>query len=218
MAGRPKGQVAEITRAQREALESIRAFFREQGFAPSMAQLGERLGVSAPAAHRLVRELDRKGYLRRAQGTVRGFSVIRAAETPLGSTVTIPRIGVVAAGRPILAEENILGHVSVDAGLAARGRCFALEVRGESMENAGIRDGDLVVVRQQPVAAPGDIVVALVAGEATVKTLFVDEELIELRPENPAFDPIRIQPDDDLRIVGKVVSVISKADLPPPPN
>jgi repressor LexA len=113
----------------------------------------------------------------------------------------------VAVGQPIFSEENVIGSVRISAELARWGRCFALQVRGESMLRAGIGPGDLVVVRRQPMAAPGEIVVALAAGKATLKTLFVDDDVIELRPENPDFPILSIQLDDDLRIVGKVVSV-----------
>lgn len=208
MAGRPPGKTTTITPAQREALDVIRAFSREMGYGPSRAELGERLGIRSSSAHHLVAELDRKGYLRRERETARGLSVVRPADPPPGTKVSIPLLGVVAAGRPIFAEENVVDRVTVDSESASRGRCFALRVEGESMVNAGIRTGDLVVVRQQPVAAPGDIVVALVCGEATIKTLFMDEEVIELRAENPEFPPIAVAPDDELRIVGKVVSVI----------
>ena len=113
----------------------------------------------------------------------------------------------VRAGQPILAEENIVGEVLIDSRATRSGRCFALEVQGDSMIDAGIRDRDLVVVREQPVAESGDIVVALLDRDATVKRLFVRDERIELRPENARFRSRRIGPDDGLRILGKVVAV-----------
>ncbi len=208
MAGRPRGKTTQATPAQREALDVIRAFIRERGYGPSRAELGDRLGIKPPSAHHLVAELSRKGYLRRERETARGLSILRSADPPSGAKVSIPELGMVAAGRPIFSDENVVGSVLADAAAASRGRCFALRVLGESMRDAGIRSGDLVVVRQQPVALPGEIVVALIDGDATIKTLYVDEDVIELRPENPDFHPISIKPDDDLRIVGKVVSVI----------
>ena len=122
-------------------------------------------------------------------------------------SVCWPSLSSAAAGQPILAEENIIGEVLVDSRAARHGRCFALEVQGDSMIDAGIDDGDLVVVRQQPLAESGDIVVALLDQEATVKRLFIRDERIELRPENPQHRPMPIGPDDGLRILGKVVAI-----------
>jgi repressor LexA len=119
-------------------------------------------------------------------------------------------VGEVAAGPPILAQENIVGEILVEGSILRGGRHFALEVRGDSMTCAGIDDSDLVIVRQQALADSGDIVVALIDDEATVKRLWMREGMIELRPENPRYDPIVVSPESDLRIVGKVVAVRSK--------
>ncbi len=123
---------------------------------------------------------------------------------------TVPIVGRVAAGPPILADENIIGEVLVDSRVARHGRCFALEVQGDSMIDADIDDGDLVVVRQQPLAESGDIVVALLGEEATVKRLYIRDETIELRPENTSHRPITVGPEDELRILGKVVATNHK--------
>ena len=112
-----------------------------------------------------------------------------------------------AAGHALLAEENVLGEVMVERRVVASGRHFALRITGNSMRDAAINDGDIVIVRQQPVAQHNDIVVALLGGDATVKRLYIREHEIELRPENPDYKPIPINPDDELRIVGKVVAV-----------
>jgi repressor LexA len=122
--------------------------------------------------------------------------------------VSVPIVGEVAAGQPILAEENIIGEVLVESRLARSGRFFALEINGDSMVDAGINDRDLVVVRQQPVAENGDIIVALIDDEATVKRLRIREERIELRPENLSYRAILVGPEDNLQILGKVVSTI----------
>ncbi len=125
--------------------------------------------------------------------------------------INVPIIGRVAAGAPILAIENKIGEIMVDA-MIARGNCFALQVCGDSMIDVDINDGDYVVVRQQQLAESGDIVVAMRDGEATVKRLFIADEKIELRPENKKLKPIIISHDDDFSIVGRVVSVCSRAD------
>ena len=148
-----------------------------------------------------------KGYLKREPRKARGIAIVREPEDDIPDLVAVPIIGRVAAGQPILAEENIIGEVLVEGGVARAGRCFALEVTGDSMVDAGIRERDLVVVRQQPVAENGDIVVALLEDEATVKRLYIRGEKIELRPENRKHRPIPVGPDDGLRIIGKVVAI-----------
>jgi repressor LexA len=119
----------------------------------------------------------------------------------------VPVVGQVAAGQPLFAEENIVGEIFVEDRIARSGRCFALEIAGDSMVGAGINNQDFVVVRQQPVAESGDIVVALLGDEATVKRLYIRDEIIELRPENPKLRPISVGPENELRILGKVVAV-----------
>jgi repressor LexA len=121
--------------------------------------------------------------------------------------VAVPIAGRVAIGQPIFTKENIVGEVLVEGGLARSGPCFAIAVTGDSMVDAGIRECDLVVVREQAVAENGDIVVALLEIEATVKRLVIRDEKIELRPKNQKHLPIPVGPDDGLRILGKVVTV-----------
>lgn len=125
--------------------------------------------------------------------------------------IPVPIVGEVAAGPPILAQENVIGEFLMEASVLRSGRHFALEVHGDSMICAGIDDGSLVIIRQQALAENGDIVVALIDDEATVKRLWMREEKIELRAENPEYDPIVVSPESDLRIVGKVVAVRGKA-------
>jgi len=134
--------------------------------------------------------------------------VIRSAnDESLIGLVTIPLVGTVVAGHPLMAQENLLGELLVDASTVRSGRHFALKVSGQSMMNAGISSGDVVIVRQQPLADHRDIVVALLNDEATVKRLHYRSGEVALLPENPNFKPIPVGPDDDLRIVGKVVAV-----------
>jgi repressor LexA len=171
-----------------------------------MKELADILGISHASAHGQVNQLVRKGYLRREPRKARGLAIIREPEDEVSDMVPVPIVGEVAAGQPIFAHENIIGDVLVESRLARSGRCFALEIKGDSMIDAGINDRDLVVVRQQPVAENGDIVVALIGDEATVKRLRIQEEQIELRPENRRHRPISIGPDDELRILGKVIA------------
>ncbi len=197
----------EITGPQRRTLEEIHLYTNRRGFPPTIQELADILGISHAAAHGQVNQLVRKGYLKREPRKARGITIMRRPENDHPDLVSVPVIGRVAAGQPLLAVENIIGEVLVEGRIARSGRCFALEVTGDSMRNAGIRKHDLVVVRQQPLAENGDIVVALLKDEATVKRLFIQDEKIELRPENPRYQPIPVGPDDGLRIIGKVVSV-----------
>lgn len=176
-----------------------------------MQELGEAIRISSSSAHELVGQLVRKGFLRREAGKARSLEVVRLPGPDVADLVPVPVVGTVAAGQPILAVENIVGELLVEAQLAQHGRCFALEVAGDSMVDAGIGDRDFVIVRQQQVAESGDIVVALLGDEATVKRLHIDEERIELRPENPRHRALVVGPDDDLRIQGKVIAVRRRA-------
>jgi len=205
--GRGRRPVEEITDTQINALKEIRRFTNHRGFPPTMKELADILGISHASAHGQVNQLVRKGYLKREARKARSLAIVREPEDTLSVMTAIPIVGRVAAGRPILAVENIVGEIMVEGRIARSGRCFALEVAGDSMVNAGIRERDLVVVREQPVAENGDIVVALLEDEATVKRLFIRDEKIELRPENPKHRPIPVGPDDGLRILGKVIAV-----------
>ena len=203
--GRPR--VTGITPPQRNTLKEIAEFASTKGYPPTIQELADLLGISHASAHEQVSQLVRKGYLRRETRKARGIAIVRKPEEDVADLVAVPIVGRVAAGQPILAVENIVGEVLVEARVASRGRCFALHIEGDSMVGADIHDGDLVVVRQQPIAENGDIVVALLEDEATVKRLYVEEDRVELRPENAKHQPIRVGPEDNLRVLGKVVAV-----------
>ncbi len=205
--GRPP--VETLTDPQRRAFRAITEFIARHGFPPTAQELADSLGVSGPSAHALVGQLVRKDYLKRESRKARGLSIVREIDDAPRKMVlvSVPIVGRVAAGQPVLAEENIVGEVLVENTVVGGEPCFALRVAGQSMVNAGIADKDIVIVRRQLIAENGDIVVALIGGEATVKRLSIQGPRIELRPENPKFKPIVVGTDDDLRILGKVVAV-----------
>jgi repressor LexA len=161
---------------------------------------------SPQSARKHLLALEEKGYLEREDRTARGLRVVE--DSSVG--ISIPVLGKVAAGLPLLAEENRESTMVVDPSMARGGRnLFALTVRGDSMLNAHILPGDKVIVQQTTHASPGDIVVALIEGEATVKTFKKKSNLVVLEPANPKYEPIVVNEKQDFRIIGKVVGVFS---------
>ena len=204
--GRPF--VETITPAQERLLEVIEAHIAREGISPTMRELADQLGQGVANIFKSIQRLERNGFIARSTGKSRSLTVLRsAADSKLVGLVSIPLLGTVAAGSPIFAPENQLGELLVEASTLGAGKHFALKVNGQSMQDAGIDSGDVLIVRQQPLADHRDIVVALLNDEATVKRLYHRDGLIKLLPENVQFKPITIEPEDDLRIVGKVIAV-----------
>ncbi|MCX2932193.1 transcriptional repressor LexA [Mycobacterium sp. CVI_P3] len=209
-----------LTERQRTILEVIRASVTSRGYPPSIREIGDAVGLTSTSsvAHQL-RTLERKGYLRRDANRPRAVDVRGADDNvaPVRTEVAgsdalpeptfVPVLGRIAAGGPILAEEAVEDVFPLPRELVGEGSLFLLKVVGESMVDAAICDGDWVVVRQQNVADNGDIVAAMIDGEATVKTFKRAGGQVWLMPHNPAFDPI---PGNDAAILGKVVTVIRK--------
>lgn len=199
-----------LTARQQEMLDYIERETSSTGVPPSIRQIGTALGISSTNGVRLhLQALQKKGYIRRSQRTSRGIvSLNRLAQTASAShsaTVDIPILGRVAAGTPVMAAENHEGSLTLDASLIKNQESFALRVHGDSMMNAGILDGDLVVVRLQQGADNGDIVVALMDEEVTVKRFYRETGTIRLQPENPAMAPIY---STDVEICGKVIALV----------
>lgn len=199
-----------LTDRQREILAFIRQFTQRCGVPPTVREIGERFRLTPRAAFDHLRALERKGYLRRRPARGRTSRALVPAEGR-GLVREVPILGRIAAGGPVLSEEHREGTLPLaPEWLGAGGQeVFALRVRGESMVGAHIVDGDLVLVRAQAEARPGDIVVALVDGEATVKRFARDGERVVLRPEHPTLPAIVVEPGErEVRIVGKVVGVV----------
>ena len=211
-----------LTSRQRTILDFIRDRVNEKGFPPSVREIGEAVGLTSTSsvAHQL-RVLEEKGYLRRDPNTPRAMLVtddaqplpeeeteepINAAALP-DSLVPVPLLGQIAAGAPILADENETETFPLPRELVGDGDLFLLRVKGDSMIDAAICDGDFVVIRSQQTAENGEIVAALLDDEATVKTLSRRDGHVWLLPANDSYAPI---PGDDARVMGKVVSVFRK--------
>jgi repressor LexA len=200
----------ELTPRQRSILTVIRDWVDEHGYPPTMREIGAAVGLASPStvAHHMT-VLERNGFLRRDARGSRAVDIRTPADEPRlgGNDIRVPLLGAIAAGAPILAEEHVEEELTLPASLVGRGTLFALTVRGDSMVDAAICDGDLVVVRQQRVAEDGEIVAAMLDGEATVKVLRRRDGHVELLPRNPAYQPI---PADHAEILGKVVSVLRR--------
>ena len=195
-----------LTEKQREIYDYILKSTREQGYPPSVREIGEAVGLHSPSTvHAHLKALDALGLINREDRKTRAIRVagVRAPEPSIRS---IPVIGRVEAGQPVLAYEEIEGEIPFDVGHSA-GEFFALRVRGDSMIDAGIVEGDYVVVRRQEEAAHGEIVVAAIDGEVTVKRFYRQRGEIWLMPENPAFSPISAK---DAHIVGRVIGLYRK--------
>lgn len=199
-----------LTSAQQRVLDALRDYQARHGYPPATRDLAAMLGLSAPSVHEQLRRLEVKGHISRSRGRARGIALASPAGAESGGAPgrlrAVPILGRVAAGAPILAAQHVTGQVYVDERAVGAGQLFALAVRGTSMVDSGIRDGDLVVVRQQPVAESGDIVAALLGEEATIKRLKVDGARIMLLPDSRAHQPIDVTAREDFRILGKVVT------------
>jgi repressor LexA len=204
----------DLTSRQREVLEFIRSFSDHHGVPPAVREIGQRFGFTARAAFDHLRALERKGKLeRRVTGKRASRTLVlpRRRSPHRTGREEIPILGRIAAGTPILAVENREESIPLPPEwLGVHGQdVFALRVRGDSMIGAHIVEGDLVLVRKQDSATPGDIVVAMLDGEATVKRFARDGNAVLLRPEHPTLRPIVVGPDrDDVQILGKVIGVL----------
>ncbi|MEJ3743506.1 transcriptional repressor LexA [Actinomycetes bacterium KLBMP 9797] len=207
---------ADLTARQRRILEFIRDWVSRYGYPPSVREIGEAVGLVSPSsvAYQL-KELERKGFLRRDPNRPRAVDVRppsdllddETARAQHPAPAYVPMLGRIAAGGPILAEQAVEDIFPLPRELVGEGEVFMLQVKGDSMVEAAICDGDWVVVRQQPTANGGEIVAAMIDGEATVKTYRRRDGHVWLMPQNAAFDPI---PGDDATILGRVVAVLRR--------
>ncbi|MBY8871141.1 transcriptional repressor LexA [Micromonospora sp. PLK6-60] len=212
----PDPATVDLTARQRRILEFIRTWVERHGYPPSVREIGEAVGLVSPSsvAYQL-KELEKKGFLRRDPNRPRAVDVRapadalddEAARAQRPAPAYVPMLGRIAAGGPILAEQAVEDIFPLPRELVGEGEVFMLQVKGDSMLDAAICDGDWVVVRQQPNAEAGDIVAAMLDGEATVKTYRRRDGHVWLMPQNPAFDPI---PGDDATIMGRVVAVLRR--------
>ena len=202
----------DLTKRQQEIFDFIKRYSAKYGYPPTVRDIGKAVGLaSSSTVHAHLANLEKIGLVRRDPTKPRALELLdRAAQGVQAGVQTflqpgLPLVGQVAAGQPIVAEENIEDYIQTPSFAGGEDGEFLLRVRGDSMEDAGIIEGDLVVVRSQEHAQDGDIVVALVGEEATVKRFFQESDHVRLQPENPSMEPIRSR---DVRVLGKVVGLM----------
>jgi len=198
-----------LTDKQRLVLEFIENQILHKGHSPTIREIGKKFGISSTNGVRThLTALIKKGYLKKENFISRGLELTRSIAADIGR---VPLVGSVPAGQPIDAIENIEGDIALDLSFLPSGDSFSLYVKGDSMRDAGIFDGDLVLVKKQAVAQKGDIVVAVINGEATVKRYYPEGKKIRLQPANDAFEPIIVsKKSGEFRIAGKVVGLMRK--------
>jgi repressor LexA len=206
----------DLTKRQQEIFEFIKKYSAKHGYPPTVRDIGKAVGLaSSSTVHAHLANLEKVGLLRRDPSKPRAIEMLDKAAGAAGGVVDavksvvssggLPLVGQVAAGQPILAEENIEEYVTVPELAGGEEGEYVLRIRGDSMKNAGILEGDYVVVRRQDTATDGEIVVALVGEDATVKRFFREEDHVRLQPENELMEPIRSR---EVRVLGRVVGVL----------
>jgi repressor LexA len=207
----PSDDVMTLGPRQKKILDYILATVEDRGYPPSVREIADAVGLASPSTvHAHLEALQRKGYIRKDATKPRAIEISYAPgmgpASPRTGVRFVPLVGRIAAGSPTQALEEIEDVMPLPASIVGDGTFFMLKVKGESMLDAGIHDGDYVVIRKQDDATSGEIVAALLEDEATVKTLIRKDGRTILRPENPAFEPIEVKGDG--RIMGKVVALL----------
>ena len=202
----------ELTLIQERVFSFLKDYLGEKGFPPTLREIASHFGLKGPKApQKTLTILERKGYIRKVPGGSRAIEILGLPPIHLSQILSIPIIGRVQAGEPILAIENIEGYINLDRNLVSSSDVFLLRVQGDSMIDAHIQDGDFALVKPQPNAENGEIVVALIEDEATIKRIFQKRDLIRLEPANPRMEPIIVKKGEKkVTIVGKVVGIFRK--------
>lgn len=224
----------DLTTTQVNVLNFLKSFVGERGYPPTLREIASHFGLKGPRApQKTITILEKKGYLRRTPGGSRTIEILeprvgRPRDPSSGKTgrritddsdhgrvilqtIAVPIIGRVRAGEPVLALENIEGYLHLDRTFVSSKNVFLLRVQGDSMIEAHIQDGDFALVKPQPTAENGEIVVALIEDEATIKKIFQKRDLVRLEPSNPTMEPIVVQKGEKkVTIVGKVIGIFRK--------
>ena len=197
-----------LTNRQQEILDFIKKYIEKPGYPPTVREIGGAFDMSEKGAFDHLKAIEKKGYIRRDPRKPRAIEILDFVAARHRQEITeVPIVGKIAAGEPLLAEHNIEGTLPLPGGMVSDDNAFALRVKGDSMVNAGIFDGDYVVVKGQSAAEQGDIVVALLEDEATVKRFYLEDDKIRLQPENPVMPPIFAK---NVVILGKVIGLFRR--------
>jgi len=201
----------DLTTRQKKVLNFLKDYIRKQGFPPTLREIASHFGLKGPKApQKTLSILERKGYIRKVPGGSRAIEVLGSLQA-LSQTISLPIVGRVKAGEPILALENIEGYINFDRSLVSSEDVFLLRIQGESMIEAHIQDGDFALVKPQKDAENGEIVVVLIEDEATIKRIFKKRDLLRLEPANPQMEPIVVRKGEKkVAIVGKVIGIFRK--------
>jgi repressor LexA len=194
-----------LTKRQQEIFDFVKRYVSEHGYPPTVRDIGKAIGLaSSSTVHAHLANLEKLGMLRRDPTKPRAIEVLKDKARDVVAPAGLPVVGQVAAGQPVLADENIEEYVPVPGIAGGDDGEFVLRVKGDSMKDAGILEGDFVIVRRQETAGDGEIVVALVGEEATVKRFFRENDHVRLQPENDAMEPIRTR---EAQVLGRVVGL-----------
>jgi repressor LexA len=194
-----------LTKRQQEIFDYVKRYVSEHGYPPTVRDIGKAIGLaSSSTVHAHLANLEKLGMLRRDPTKPRAIEVLKDKALEVVTPVGLPVVGQVAAGQPVLADENIEEYVPVPGIAGGDDGEFVLRVKGDSMKDAGILEGDFVIVRRQETAGDGEIVVALVGEEATVKRFFRENDHVRLQPENETMEPIRTR---EAQVLGRVVGL-----------
>lgn len=193
-----------LTDKQEQIFVFIKQTINESGFPPTVREIGEKFSITVKGAYDHIKAIEKKGYIKTLQNKSRAIIITDSDRLPPLDALPIPLLGRIAAGIPILAEENITEYLSFPKSILTSGTYFALEVKGDSMIDAGILNGDIAIIRQQHTANNGDIVAALVEDEATLKKFKLQNGKVHLIAENKAYGPIIT---DKISILGKLTAV-----------
>jgi repressor LexA len=198
-----------LTKRQRDVLDFITGMIQKKGFPPTIREIGNKFKISSTNGVRsILSALTQKGHIKRKPLVSRGIELLTQGRT---SFAVVPLLGRIAAGLPVLAVENVEGNIAVDRSFLPGGDIFSLQVVGDSMKDSGIFDGDYVLAKMQPTAERGDVVVAVIGEEATVKKYIPEKNRIRLQPANPVFQPIIVdRKSPEFRIAGKVIGLLRR--------
>jgi repressor LexA len=200
-----------LTSEQKKVFDFLVATQHEMGAPPTVREICTHFGYRSPNnAQQHLRLIEKKGYIRRSPGRSRGIELTAVAATEHNDTIDVPIVGTIAAGTPLTAVQNIDGTIALDRNMFGNGDIFSLRVKGDSMKNAGIFDGDIAVIHVQPQVNNGEIAAVIIEDEATLKRVVRESDRVVLQAENPDFEDIIVPPDRQIAIAGKLRGVMRK--------